>query len=460
LGREKVMSALLQIIKYKELNSWSVAHFLESQFNSNKEYELVRIGDFLTRNKTSVSVENNIKYKRVTIKMNNNGIFLRDVKIGKEIGTKKQFSIKESQFLVSKIDARNGAFGVVTEEINNAIITGNFWTFDVNYQRINPHFLSLITTTNQFKKFSQSASSGTTGRHYLNEKSFLDVKIPLPSLEKQKEIVKAYQYRVDLAISQEKESIQKIDEIEKYLYSKLGITIDENKNNQLLKFIDFKSIDRWDTNYLLDNIAIKSKYNLVKINLIINTFLKDLDNNSLRIESKKYPNDDFNYIGMENIEKESGKLLNFQKVKGFKIKSQTIKLPKNFFLYGKLRPYLNKYYLNQHDHDNIIVSSEFFVFSVKNIDELYFKFIISSSFIQKQIENHMKGARMPRISEGTFRNLKIPLPPLDIQIKIATYIQTLKDKIEELKEKAEQNRVLALKKFEEGIFSELKGSDS
>lgn len=44
------------------------------------------------------------------------------------VGTKKQFMINKGQFLISKIDARNGAYGIVPKELDGAIITGNFWT--------------------------------------------------------------------------------------------------------------------------------------------------------------------------------------------------------------------------------------------------------------------------------------------------------------------------------------------
>ena len=448
------MSALLDFVKFTHLNNWSVLHLLQNDFQYNKDYKLVKVSEFLTRNKTNVIIEDKVKYKRVTIKQYNNGLFLRDIEIGKNIGTKKQFSIKKGQFLLSKIDARNGAFGVVTEEIDNAIITGNFWTYDVDYSLVNPYFLALITTTKQFMKFCQMASSGTTGRHYLKEDKFLDVKIPLPSLKIQNKLVQDYQYKVDLSILQEKQSKDKEKEIEEYLYRELGIEISKSDNNKLLSFVNFKNIERWDSIYLLDGNNIKSKYNLIPISNIINTFLKDLDNNSLRIDSKKYPTKDFKYIGMENIEKETGKLLQFQDVKGVDIKSTTVKLPKNFFLYGKLRPYLNKYYLNKHNEDNIIISSEFFVFSVKDINEQYFKYILSSSFIQNQIENHMKGARMPRIGEDTFKNLKIPLPSLEIQDKIVKYIESLKNDIQNLKKESIMNKDVALKEFEKEVFNE------
>ena len=450
------MSDLLQFVQFKDLINWSVLHLLNNKFDYNQKYELVKITDFLTRNKTQVNIKDKTKYKRVKIKQYNKGLFLRDVEAGERIGTKKQYLIKDGQFLLSKIDARNGAFGVVHKEIDKAIITGNFWTYNVDYKKINPFFLSLITTTKQFMQFCDMASSGTTNRHYLQEYRFLNMKIPLPPIKIQQQLFKNYQDKLNLAKQQETQTQQKEAEIESYLYEALGIELPKEKkqNNDILQFVWFKDLDRWDVAFLLNKNQITSVYGVIPIISIIDNFLKDKNNNSLRFDSKKYSDDKFKYIGMENIEKESGKLLTFQNVKGIDIKSQTIKLPKGFFLYGKLRPYLNKYFYNNFNDENIITSSEFFAFSVKNINEMYFKFCLSSSFIQHQITNHMKGARMPRIGEDVFKNLQIPLPPLKIQNKIASHIKNIKNEIQTLKQQAEQNQKLALNEFEAEIFNE------
>lgn len=77
-------------------------------------------------------VEDDKQYKRITIKTNCGGIFVRDEVSGKEIKTKNQYYVKAGQLAVSKIDARNGAFGIVPTEADGAIITGNFWVYDVN----------------------------------------------------------------------------------------------------------------------------------------------------------------------------------------------------------------------------------------------------------------------------------------------------------------------------------------
>jgi hypothetical protein len=87
LGREE-MSLLLKTIKYRELSNWSIAHLMESQFNYNKAYKLVRIGNFLTRNRNRITIEDHVEYRRVTIRMKNKGISFRERVIGKDIGTK------------------------------------------------------------------------------------------------------------------------------------------------------------------------------------------------------------------------------------------------------------------------------------------------------------------------------------------------------------------------------------
>ena len=71
-----------------------------------------RIGDILTRHKTPVAVQDDVAYKQVTIRTNYKGVVLRDTKMGSEIGTKNQWRVSADQFILSRIDARNGAFGI------------------------------------------------------------------------------------------------------------------------------------------------------------------------------------------------------------------------------------------------------------------------------------------------------------------------------------------------------------
>ena len=65
----------------------------------------------------------------------------------------------------------------------------------------------------------------------------------------------------------------------------------------------------------------------------------------------------------------------------------------------------------------------------------------------------MSGARMPRISEETFRGIQIPLPPLNIQNEIVEHIDVLRKEQKDLQQKALTLRQQATQQFEQTIFN-------
>ncbi|WP_433500205.1 N-6 DNA methylase [Sphaerimonospora sp. CA-214678] len=140
----------------------------------------LRFGDVLLRRRDVVEIEDDELYKRITIRVKGRGITLRDECLGIQIGTKRQFRIEAGQFALSKIDARNGAFGIVPEECHGAIITGNFWTYDVDDQQLLPELLQHFTQSRLFQAFCIKASPGATNRRYLQEDAFLNQEITVP----------------------------------------------------------------------------------------------------------------------------------------------------------------------------------------------------------------------------------------------------------------------------------------
>lgn len=155
----------------------------------SKAWPKVRLAAVLSRVKNEVTVKDEQIYSRLTIRMNGKGIVLRDRVNGHEIGTKKQFLARVGQLVLSKIDARNGAFGLLAPECNNAIITGNFWAFDFNKEKLVPSYFDYLTKTPLFVDFCIRASEGTTNRRYLQEGLFLAQEIFLPPLAEQERIV-------------------------------------------------------------------------------------------------------------------------------------------------------------------------------------------------------------------------------------------------------------------------------
>ena len=450
-----MLSAMKYIstVPFSGLFNWSVQYLNDSKIKFSKAYPMMRIGEFLKRNKTAVTIQDGVKYKRVTIKVRNGGVFLRDEVMGENIGTKKQYLVSKGQFILSKIDARNGAMGIIPAELNGAVVTQDFLPYYIDTTKVNPQYFVLVCTTKQFVEFCQSCSSGTTNRQRVDEAQFLNIKVPVPSLAEQNKLVEEYNKQISIAIDSQRQVAVKYSDINTILLTELGVEISKDTSQKGLVTVSFSSLDRWDIGYLQNTSKFSTKYKAVKFRDCIEHFMKSHNGKSLRMETYKTPSKDFRYIGMEHIEKVTGQLLETPIVKGEQIKSQTIAIPNGYFIYGKLRPYLNKYWYNNTNWENLVCSSELFVFKIKeSINTRFFEFVLGSSIVQEQIADLTSGARMPRITEDVFMNIQIPIPPLNVQKNLADQIDKITEEIKELRNSALQKRTDALKNFETQIF--------
>ena len=267
----------ISTVPFSGLFNWSVQYLNDSKIAFSKAYPMMRIGEFLKRNKTAVTVQDGVKYKRVTIKVRNGGVVLRDEAMGENIGTKKQFLVSKGQFILSKIDARNGAMGIIPAELDGAIVTQDFLPYDIDTTQVNPQYFVLVCTTKQFIAFCQSCSSGTTNRQRVDEPQFLNIKVPVPSLEEQNELVEEYNKAITKIVDTENTINTLKKSIDRYICDVLGynaIKTNTNKIKRLLSTYHYKDLGRWDifnlnyevqsevypTTILKDIVVAKPKY--------------------------------------------------------------------------------------------------------------------------------------------------------------------------------------------------------
>ena len=446
---QKTESNILQLINFTKLTKWSANAISFRHLRS--AYPLVPLSKVITRIKEPIAIEDERKYKRITVRLYGQGVLLRDEVYGRDIGTKRQFIARAGQLIISRIDARNGAFGVVPIELDGAIVTNDFWLFDVNNAM--PLFVMLILSSNHFQKHWQTQSSGTTNRQRVDETNFLETKIPLPSLYEQHRIIDAYSLLLESARDTDSEITLLNNQIVQSLLESLKVEIESLTFGNVMGFVQFQNISRWDPQYLSSKVTISSIYPLVPISSVVKNLLVDENGASLRRDTHAETDTLYLYIGMEHVEKGTGKC-KYQKVHGSDILSQTVHVPYNYVIFGKLRPYLNKYWENKTTHSNVICSSEFLVFDTHHINRDYFIEILSSHIIQKQLPSLYSGARMPRITESDFLNLQIPLPPPNVQADIVKKIKEIRNRISQLTEAASIKRAEAKRQFEEAVFGE------
>lgn len=150
-----------------------------------KEY---LIGDFLKRVKRPVKLIDDQDYKLVTIKINHNGVVLRELKKGALIKS-NMYEVKNDDFILSGIDARNGAFGIVPPELNGAIVTNDFWYFEIDESIISKRLFLELTATTWFDEICKRASDGTTQRIRLQKDKFFNQSVLLPEGNEQEELL-------------------------------------------------------------------------------------------------------------------------------------------------------------------------------------------------------------------------------------------------------------------------------
>lgn len=151
--------------------------------------QTITIDRFLRKSEAWVPVAPDGHYKQITARLWGKGLTLRGEVPGAAIAAPRQFCAKAGQFLISRIDARHGAFGIVPSELDGALVSNDFPCFDIDASTVLPHYFEWYSRTPQFVDLCRRASEGSTNRVRMKEEKFLKMTVPLPSLEEQRRIV-------------------------------------------------------------------------------------------------------------------------------------------------------------------------------------------------------------------------------------------------------------------------------
>jgi type I restriction enzyme S subunit len=150
---------------------------------------MVPLGDVMARVDDLIPIRADESYREVTVRLWGKGVTLRRECLGVEIKSDRRTRVRAGQFIASRIDARNGAFGVIPSELDGAVVTNDFPTFSARSDRLDNSFLNWMSKTATFVDLCKAASEGTTNRVRLKEDRFLATPISLPPIGEQRRIV-------------------------------------------------------------------------------------------------------------------------------------------------------------------------------------------------------------------------------------------------------------------------------
>lgn len=139
------------------------------------------------------------------------------------------------------------------------------------------------------------------------------------------------------------------------------------------------------------------------------------------------------YFSLENIESQSGR---YVETKNEYDISQSLICKKEDVVFGKLRPYLAKIYKVE---KLSCCSSEFAVFYNFEGNLSFLKYYFLSDGFVKIVDSSTYGTKMPRANIDFIRNMKVPLPPLSEQTKIARFLDKKYAQIDSIIEESKKS---------------------
>lgn len=442
---EIINNTYLKFINFNELSLWDVKRYFNDFWLNNSEY--VRLKDIFTIYQKNFN-KKGIKEKWYWVMKKINfwwELFLRNEEEIKDLKW-NLFEVPDNSIIYSKINLRHWCLYFHKKWEKFFWVSSEYPVFRFDEKKYNWEYLKMILRSNKVKNHLNSLTTWISkARIKVNE--FLEIKIPLPSLEEQNRIVEEYNKKLEDSLNAEKKAWKLEKEIENYLMEKLGIENKIVKKEWWLKFIDYKNFNRWDSKW---SSLIKSNFEIFKVwDLIENIWTWTTPPTSQKKYFEKWninfytPADLTNNIYLDNSERKVTELAINEK-KARKFEKWTI-------LFVWIWSTVWKVWIINNDYATSNQQITWLFFNQNKVNNLYayyyFDWFINITTQERTVST------IPIVNQEKILNIPIPLPPLEIQEKIVKHIWNLKEEIKSLKKLSEDLRESAKVEFEREIFS-------
>jgi type I restriction enzyme S subunit len=379
----------------------------------NLTWQSIKLSHALIKSDEWIEVDPSQTYKQVTVKMWGKGVELRNQVLGSEIAASKRLKAYPDQFILSRIDARHGAFGLIPDSLDGALVTNNFPVFNLNRELLLPDFLNWLSKTGDFVDICRMASEGTTNRVRLKEDKFLSTEIRLPPIAEQRRIVARIEElaaKIEEARGLREGAIEESDALEKAL-------LDEIYQSSLEDFGSGKLSEICST--VTDGDHLTPTFQDTGVKFI---FVGNVSSGSLHFQGCKYVAPEYYATIKSHRKPEKGDVL-------YSAVGATLGVPA------------------------IVDSDEDFCFQrhvallKPDRSQLIPKFLwhmLRSRSLYRAAWEGTTGSAQPTVPLRAIRSLQVPKPPLDEQKRVVVQLDKLRSKADEIKRLRED----ALKEFD------------
>lgn len=221
-------------------------------------------------------------------------------------------------------------------------------------------------------------------RHF---KYLKEIVIPVPKLEVQLKVVELLD-EVNLLIIKRQSQITALDELTQSMFFEMfGDPTSNNKEWGIKSFDDFAVIDTKMTN--------------------------DFD-----LHAEEY------HIGIDNIQKSTGRLINLKKVSESKLTSGKYIFNSDHVIYSKIRPYLNKVALP--DFSGLCSADAYPLLPKENKCTRYFlAHLLRSDAFLNHVSQNSDRTNIPKVNKKQLQSFQGILPPIELQIQFEDKVKVI-----------------------------------
>ncbi|MCU8267651.1 restriction endonuclease subunit S [Vibrio vulnificus] len=345
--------------------------------------------------------------------------------------------VEHHQFAYGPVTSRNGekiSVALLGEE--KCIVSTSYTVFEiVDTELLDPEYLMMWFRRSEFDRYARYMSHGTV-RELFGWQEMCDVELPVPSIEKQREIVREYNV-VNDRIALNEQLTQKLEDTAQAIYKQWFVDFEFPISKEYAESIGKPELE--GKPYKSSGGEMKTCENL---EMLIPKDWHTVELEEIATEKKESFKllsgfSTLSYIGLEHMPKKSISLKHWDNITS--IGSNKSKFYEGDILFGKLRPYFHKVGIAFVDG---ICSTDIIVCQAK--ERNFFGFVLSlmsSVAFVDYANSGWSGTKMPRTSWAFMSKYKFAIP-MNTQL-IEQFNQIVTMQTNYLKHLANENRTLS-----------------
>ena len=372
------------------------------------------------------------------------------------------FAAYPGDVVFSKIDARNGAIGMLPSAIEKAVVTTEFPVFTADPERLDSSFVGSVLRTGGFIEALRRRASGTSGRKRITPEAFRDLHIPLPPLDRQRAIVAAHRAALDRAAELEREADETERRAMTVFETALGFAPPEPLPDRPVFIASFRDLDRWSHEATLrrsieGDTARPSRYPVVQLGDVI----ADLENGwSPKCHNRPAEPDKWGVLKLGAVsfgvfDPDENKALpnHLEPIPRLEIRAGQLLISR-----ANITRLVGATALVGETRRKLMLCDKIFRAVPRDpapVDERFLEEVLRVSDVRRQIEANVTGTSptMKNISKPALMNLSFPLPPKTEQIDMISALNDGRVKAAELRINAKEARAAAWAGFEAAVYA-------